>query len=299
MQPTQNTRNLSGVSPRVAATSPIASEQALRASAPSLVGIWRLGQMIYASPHSRLYAAQPADADGSPRFDYVVRTVSEVRESRTASVAQIERFAMAASVASHPNLIVVLDSSIQSTYPFLVMPRLSGVTLRQAMAGKRQALPVVLWTVRQAAQALVAMHSASWVHGDVKPENIFLSEQGHVTLLDLGFARQIGSPLQDAFMGTPNYAAPELKSDRVQSVSGAADIYSLGQVLFELLAWCGPTIKNQSAIEPVADLITEMIADDDAARPIAQDVASRLLRLEIETLGEHIQPEPLPIRRAA
>jgi eukaryotic-like serine/threonine-protein kinase len=299
MQPTQNTRNLSGVSPRVAPTSSPTSEQPARVSAPSLVGIWRLGHLLYASPHSRLFAAQPADAEGSPRFDYVVRTIAEARESRAGSVAQIERFSRAASVASHPNLIVVLDSSIHSAHPFLVMPKLSGLTLRHVMAGKRQALPVVLWTVRQTAQALSALHTASWVHGDVKPENLFISEQGHVTLLDLGFARQIGSPLQGTFMGTPNYAAPELTTDRVQAASGATDVYSLGQVLFELLAWCGPTIRNQSAIEPVADLITAMIIEDESARPSAHEVASRLLRLEIETLGEHIQPAPLPLRRAA
>jgi eukaryotic-like serine/threonine-protein kinase len=299
MQPTQNTRNLSGLSPRVAGTATQATESIHRLPAPSLIGIWRLGKLLYASQHSRLYAAQPADSDGNPRFDYVVRTVSESRETRVESVAQIERFALAASVASHPNLIVVLDSSVQAANPFLVMPKLSGASLRHGMAGVRQPLPVVLWAVRQAAQGLAALHAASWVHGDIKPENLLISEQGHVTVLDLGFAKQVGTPVQGPFMGTPRYAAPELVSERAITFSTAADVFSLGQVLFELLAWCGPTIKNQAAIEPVADLITEMIDDNELARPSAQQIASKLLRLEIETLGEHIQPEPLPARRAA
>jgi eukaryotic-like serine/threonine-protein kinase len=299
MQPTQNTRNPSGLSPRVSATATPAAENPQRTTAPSLLGIWRLGTMMYASQHSRLYAAQPADSDGNPRFDYVVRTVSESRETRAESVAQIERFALAASVANHPNLIVVLDSSIQAANPFLVMPKLSGATLRHLMAGTRQPLPVVLWAVRQAAQGLAALHAASWIHGDVKPENMFISEQGHVTVLDLGFAKQIGTPVQGPFMGTPHYAAPELVTQSAVAFTAATDIYSLGQVLFELLAWCGPTIKNQAMIEPVADLITEMIDERDTERPSAQQVASQLLRLEIETLGEHIQPEPMPVRCAA
>lgn len=299
MQPTQNTRNASGLSPRVPGSTrsaPVAAntvQAASHESAIKLLGIWRLGAPIYASAHSRLFTAQPADADGSPRFDYVIRAVSDYREHRDQSIAQLERFVAAASVACHPNLIVVLDSSLHSASPFLVMPRLSGAGLSQIMATSTpQPLPVILWTVRQVAQALASLHQASWIHGDVKPENLFMSEQGHLTLLDLGFASQQGSPKPSAFIGTPRYAAPELLDDTVTSITAASDVYSLGRVLLELLAWSSPTIKNQATIEPVADLITEMIEQDDKARPAAHEVASRLLRLEIETLGEHIQPMP-------
>lgn len=269
-------------------------------SSPTLMGIWKLGQLLYSSDHSRLFTAQPADADGSPRFDYALRTISEKRETREESFAQLSRFASAASMASHPNLIVVLDASLQSAAPFLVMPRLIGSTLAEWFVSTApQPLPVILWAVRQTAQALATLHASSWVHGDVKPANIFISQQGHVTLLDLGFARHTGTLNPSVFMGTPQYAAPETTDHDAAPAMAASDVSSLGKVLLESLAWTTPTIRNQAVLEPVADLVVEMIAQSPAERPTASDVATRLLRLEIETLGEHIQPTAQPIRRAA
>lgn len=257
--------------------------------------------MIYASQHSRLYLAQPAVADGSPRFDYVLRTITDQPEFRYESVAQLERFASAATIANakHPNLIVVLDAVLESTTPFIIMPRLVGTTLSQwLMNTKLQPLPVVLWAVRQAAQGLRALHQSSWIHGDVKPDNLFVSPQGHVTLLDLGFARQIGTAPKSTFSGTPKYAAPELL-DEATATTAAADVFSLGKVLLELLTWTAPTVLNQTALEPIADLIAELIADDPAARPTVSEIIARLRLLEIENLGAHIQPHSTSRCRAA
>jgi len=320
MQHTQNTLNAAGLSPRPPATvgafttgtvnaftpgtvgtfaeraAPIAS----RATPPTLIGIWRLGQLLCAGAHSRLFEAQPADAAGSPRYDYVLRTVPIARESREASIAQLTRFANAATTTSHPNLIVVLESSLHSAQPFLIMPRLAGATLADLLrASTPQPLPIVLWMVRQAAQGLAALHLASWFHGDVKPENLYVGLHGHLTVLDLGFARQMGTRMNQEFLGTPQYAAPEFLDDREATASAAADVFALGRVLLKLLAWTGPTVKNLESLDAVAELISEMIAKDSADRPSAKDVAARLLRLEIETLGEHIQPESPPLRRAA
>jgi len=304
MQPTQNTLNAAGLSPRTYGTASVFAEPAApmasRATPPTLMGIWRLGQVLSASTHSRLFEAQPADAAGSPRYDYVLRTVTTTRENRESSTAQLTRFANAATATSHPNLIVVLDSSLHSAQPFLIMPRLTGATLASLLGSSTpQPLPVVLWMARQAAQGLAALHLASWLHGDVKPENLYVGLHGHLTLLDLGFARQLGTRMHQEFLGTPEYAAPELLDDRDGIATSGADVFALGRVLLKLLAWTGPTVKNLESLDAVAELVSEMIAKDPADRPTAKDVTSRLLRLEIETLGEHIQPESATLRRAA
>jgi len=262
------------------------------------MGIWKLGEMIYSSEHSRLFTAQPADSASNPRFDYVLRTVAEDRRRRDESTRQLARFSTAAAAASHPNLIVCLDVSLESATPFLVMPRLVGCTLATWIQQSPQRLPVALWAVRQAAQALVAVHESGWVHGDVKPANLFVGSQGHVTLLDLGFAHPKGKTRTLTFVGTPNYAATETLSEP-QVSEAPSDVYSLGKVLLDLLAWTSPTVRHQAVLEPVADLIAAMIATSPADRPTATEVASRLLRLEIETLGEHIQPKANQARRAA
>jgi len=297
MQPTKNTRNVPFSSPRPAGTT---VDDRKKPASAKLLGIWRLGQPIHIGQHSQLFTAQPADADGNPRFDYVVRTISEERQYREESVAQIHRFATAAGVAKHPNLIVVLDSSLESATPFIIMPRLTGCTLAQWLTSQSlQPLPVVLWAIRQAAQGLAALHASSWVHGDVKSENLFVGQLGHITLLDLGFARPIGTPSGSTFMGTPQYASPECLSENPSPAITASDIWSLGKVLLELLAWTSPSVRNQAALEPAAELVSEMLSEEAASRPTADVVASRLLRLEIETLGEHIQPSQPSRSRAA
>src|SRR3972149_378570 len=77
---------------------------------------------------------------------------------------------------------------------------------------KTTAPAVAFWIARQVAEALGALREAGWMHGDVKPSNIFLSPEGHVTLLDLGFARrrhETGSAVDRCVLGTGSYFAPE------------------------------------------------------------------------------------------
>ena len=75
------------------------------------------------------------------------------------------------------------------------MPYLEGATLSKTMATSGPlAVPHGLWIARQIAEALGALHVNCWIHGDLKPENIFLSPGGHATLLDLGFARRLEEP---------------------------------------------------------------------------------------------------------
>ena len=88
------------------------------------------------------------------------------------------------------------------------------------------------------AEALGALDAGGWMHGDVKPSNIFLSPQGHVTLLDLGFARrrgESGTAADRCVMGTGHYLAPECIT-AAAAADIRSDIYSLGAVLFQILA---------------------------------------------------------------
>ena len=257
---------------------------------PQVLGIWHLGQMIHSGPQSALYTAQPADAMGSPRFDYVLRTLPTGQPliQRDQALAQIVRFVTTAAVVRHPNLIAVLDSSLQSATPYLTMPRLAGQTLQTWLARKEAGvrLPVAIWFVRQISQALAALHAAGLLHGDVTPQNVHLSFQGHATLLDLGFARPQATA-NGEFLGTPNYAAPECLEGQFFL---ASDIYSLGKLFMELVAHGEPNVIAHALLEPVADLIAQMLQPSPVDRPTVQEVTKRLMRLEFETLGEHIQP---------
>lgn len=263
-------------------------------AAPSILGIWRLGTSLHLSETAELSLAQPADAAGSPRWDYVIkRAIGDSPESRR----QIAQFVAAASSIVHPNLVAVLDASQSSTQPYVVMPRLDGGTMQAMLnASETKPLPVALWLVRQVAQALNALHTAGWVHGDVKPENAIIGSRGHVTLVDLSFASRVHTVANHQFRGTPAYASPESLLGN-HAAMPASDVFSLGRILWQWLAHTQPT--SRSILEPIADLVETMIDDDASRRPQAGRVAKTLLKLEIETLGRHIGPAAEPVRRAA
>lgn len=254
---------------------------------PTILGIWRLGEVIHKSSTTQLLLAQPADAVGSPRWDYVIKRAMSGPDQFEGS-RQILQSIAAASCASHPNLVALLDASTTSSQPYLVMPRLEGEPMQSHLASATQKpLPVALWLVRQLAQALDTLHSTGWVHGDVKPENSVVGPRGHVTLVDLGFASRIHTLSNHHFRGTPEYAAPEALTGKLAAIP-AMDIFSLGRILWH---WITRTEQvSQVLLEPVADLVQQMVSKDPDERPAADEVVQQLLQLEIETLGKHIGP---------
>jgi serine/threonine protein kinase len=253
----------------------------------SILGIWRLGETIYESAIAELSLAQPADAAGSRRWDYVIKRAVDVGTGLEGR-RQILQFIAATSRIVHPNLVAVLDASTTAAWPYLVMPRLEGKTMQWHLESETwKPLPIALWLVRQVAQALEALHAGGWIHGDVKPENAIVGSRGHVTLIDLGLATRIHTVSNHQFRGTPAYSAPEALSGEIAAMPGM-DVFSLGRVLWQ---WMARTEQvKQSLLEPVADLVEGMVSADPADRPTASSVAQQLLRLEIETLGRHIGP---------
>jgi serine/threonine-protein kinase len=158
----------------------------------------------------------------------------------------------------HPNLVSVTDFQITGEgRPFLVMERLHGRTLRDELT-ERGELPVreAVDLVRQALAGLAVVHEAGLVHRDIKPDNLFLCDaetpgsERVLKLLDFGVAKVVGAqegrvgPLpkvrtdQDMTLGTPRWFSPEQASFR--EVDARADLYSLGLVLYALLAGRNP-----------------------------------------------------------
>ena len=254
---------------------------------PAILGIWRLGEVIHESSTTQLSLAQPADAVGSPRWDYVIKRARNGADQLEGN-RQILQSIAAASCATHPNLNALLDASTTSNQPYMVMPRLEGEPMQSHLESTTsKPLPVALWLVRQLAQALDSLHTTGWVHGDVKPENSVVGSRGHVTLVDLGFASRIHTLPNHHFRGTPDYAAPEALAGTLAAIP-AMDIFSLGRVLWH---WITRTEQvSQAMLEPVADLVQQMVSKNPNERPTAAEVVQQLLSLEIETLGRHIGP---------
>jgi serine/threonine-protein kinase len=166
---------------------------------------------------------------------------------------RFEREIRLAAKLQHPNILGLYDSGATDGLLYFVMPFIQGESLRDRLDRDGQ-LPIddaVQYTL-EIADALGYAHAQNIVHRDIKPENILISN-GHALVADFGIARAAhesgGQKLTQTGMaiGTPVYMAPEQAAG--EAVGPTADIYSLGCLLYELLAGEAPfTGKNAMAI---------------------------------------------------
>src|SRR5262249_17358974 len=143
----------------------------------------------------------------------------------------------------HPHIVTIYDFGERDGLTYMVQELLPGPTLEQrlrdlAARGQRMAREDALLIVAHLASALDAAHSIGIIHRDVKPANAIWNAAGALALTDFGIAKNtLGSANHTqigAVIGTPNYISPE--QARGLAPMPASDIYSLGVVLYELLA---------------------------------------------------------------
>ena len=171
------------------------------------------------------------------------------------------RFLREAEVASqldHPNILPIYSYGEQDGLPYIIMPYIPGGTLSEYIAEHGPlSLNEALWHVEQIASALDYAHARGCTHCDIKPANILLDGEQRIVLADFGIARISNeSTLKltgerkfvteaNALMGTPDYISPEQAMG--QDLDGRSDVYSLGILLFFLLAGELP-FKAESSI---------------------------------------------------
>jgi len=275
------------------------------------LGGWELLGAPCEGTLAQVYLARPASSSAvATHAAYAVKVLRHRWESDPRAIACLQREAEVAEQIADPRVISVLAASLRRAPYFLVLPWLHGATLREVIGGHgAPPLHVALWFVRQAATALDALHSAGWMHGDIKPANLMVSPEGHVTLLDLGFARrpeEQGSVADRCVVGTAAYLAPELLTSAC-AADIRSDIYSLGVVLYELLAGRAPFAgvdladliaqhyralpRRLTDVAPhvppeIARLVHQMLAKDPLRRPqTPNELVEQLVHLEIETLA--------------
>jgi eukaryotic-like serine/threonine-protein kinase len=193
----------------------------------------------------------------------------KIMHPETTSAIWAERFLREIEIAaglSHPHIVPLFDSGIVDGLPFYVMPFVDGESLRARIAREKQ-LPLedALRLTREVASALGHAHQRGLVHRDIKPENVLLSD-GLALVVDFGIARApavsaAATTTLGTVIGTPAYMSPEQASGGAD-VDSRSDIYSLGCVLFEMLAGQPPfTGPPQSLIHQHLSLTPRSVAD--------------------------------------
>jgi TolB-like protein/Flp pilus assembly protein TadD len=252
------------------------------------------------------------------------------------ALARFEREAKAVAALSHPNILAIFDFGTHDGVSYAVTELLEGETLRGKLDGstvtQRQAVD---WSL-QIAKGLSAAHGKGVVHRDLKPDNVFVSREGHVKILDFGLAKRVDAAPEEqtnaptgsghtepgTVMGTMGYMSPE--QVRGLPVDHRTDLFSFGAILYELLAG-RKAFKRDTASDIIAAILKEeppelvhsgrnispaldhivrhcLEKDRENRFQTAKDVAFALSEASSPatlTSGQHVLPLPAPKRGKA
>ncbi|NTU62342.1 MAG: protein kinase [Chloroflexi bacterium] len=152
--------------------------------------------------------------------------------------ARFQHEAQAAANLGHPNIVTVYDYGRDGTQSYIVMEYVEGRDLKTVIRSEAPLLlDRALDLMIQACAALGAAHRAGLVHCDVKPQNVLVTNDGRVKVTDFGIARAMSASVPqnvETVWGTPHYFSPEQAAG--EPPTPASDVYSLGVVLYEMLA---------------------------------------------------------------
>ena len=212
-----------------------------------------------------------------------------------ARVLRFQQEARAASALNHPNILTIYEIGELNGLHFIATEFIEGETLRRRIVSRTIRLSEALDVAKQVASALAAAHAAGIVHRDVKPENIMLRRDGYVKVLDFGLVKLTehdnkGSEAstlihtdEGTVMGTVAYMSPE--QTRGLEVDAQTDIFSLGVVLYEMVAGRTPFVGETKSDVIAAILKTEPVPLSDFNQEVAvelEEIVSRMLKKDRE-----------------
>ena len=208
--------------------------------------------------------------DAKLNRDVAIKVLPAALAADKDRLARFEQEAEAVGALNHPNILVIYHIETQDGSPYIVSELLEGQTLRDRMNGtalsQRKALDLGLQIVR----GLAAAHERRIVHRDIKPDNIFITNDGRVKILDFGLAKLSAEIFNDesqtevatrkvktdpgTVMGTIGYMSPEQL--RGQNADARSDIFSFGAVFYEMLSGTRAFNRNSTA-ETISAILRE------------------------------------------
>ena len=249
---------------------------ALSALSAALADRYRLERELGHGGMATVYLAQDLKHDRAVAL--------KVLKPELAHALGPERFLREIQVTAqldHPHILPLLDSGDAGGFLYYVMPYVQGETLRtRLMRAKQLPLDDALQIAAEVADALNYAHGQGIVHRDIKPENLLLAGR-HVRVADFGIARAVTAAGGDSLtatgvaIGTPAYMSPE-QAGGSKDVDGRSDLYSLGCVLYEMLAG-HPPFTGGTAHEILARHSMDAVPSLAAARPTVPEGLERAI----------------------
>jgi len=226
------------------------------------------------------------------------------------SIPRFFREARTAATLNHPNICPIYDVGQDGDTYFIAMGFIQGRALTDYIrSGKRQPDRQVAVVVRKVALALEHAHARGILHRDLKPANIMIDKRGEPIVMDFGLACRLDDNwetrlTQDgAVIGTPSYMSPE-QIDHRSKVAPAADVYSLGVVLYELLTGQCPFTGSMVSVigqvlhaqpKPIAELQPDVAPElaEICSRAMAKNVPDRYATMKdlAQALGAFLKGE--------
>ncbi len=203
-----------------------------------------------------------------------------------ADEGRLRRFtleAQSAGALNHPNILAIYDIGTHEGQPYMVSELLEGETLRKRLDKGKLSVAKTVDYARQIAAGLAAAHGRGITHRDIKPDNLFITKDGIVKILDFGLAKVQPARMDDGtetvvlatnpgvVLGTAPYMSPE--QVRGEPVDQRSDIFSFGSVLYEMLAGV-PAFGGDTTVETMNAILKAeppVISGIDAAPPVALD----------------------------
>jgi serine/threonine-protein kinase len=216
--------------------------------------------------------------------DVAIKVIPGAFATDARRVHRFEQEARAAGQLNHPNILAVYDVGSHDGAPYIVSELLEGTSLRSRLHGGGLSSRKAIDYSRQIAEGLAAAHDKNIVHRDVKPDNLFITSDGRIKILDFGIAkltrpsdevsRHAALPAETEagmVVGTAAYMSPEQVCGG--AVDARSDIFSLGTILYEMLTGRSPFTR-----ETAAETMTAILKEDPP-QALSSEVSPALGRI--------------------
>ena len=252
-----------------------------------------------------------------------IKLLNPVHRFHADTVARFERESREAAQLAHDRIVMILDVGEQNGLPWFAMPMLSGQSLRRKLQNEGSLSPALAQHyIRQMVDGLDYAHQSGLLHRDIKPDNVWITDDDELKILDFGLARTIEDPQplthSGTLIGTPSYMSPEQVQGH--ALDPRSDLFSVGVVWVEMLTGANPfrrsnlissllAVANEpmqrQAVESIpglssaaCDLILDLLAVDPNRRlKTAREMICRLDRLDDLAFAAPPRKSPGKVRR--